>query len=202
MSEQQKKTQTKPRQDRPTTEDVRGQQQPNTAALLRGFEDAQYKYTQEVREIWHTSQQLAATASQNYLQAQQQALTDVQRRALDAYQTYTQSLLEASGKEDAQRQVESNHSNYVQAVQQVQGDAQNLASEAYQNYVQALSGEEGSAALQKRLREAFRSYVRAVQQAWAQVDVKTLEPEVLLTINQSIASVATSAHGTYGQQGS
>lgn len=200
MADTQKKTEQKVRPDKPTKVDDNPQQS-NTENLLRGFEDAQYQYMQEVREIWLSSQQLAATANQNFLQAQQQALTETQKRALDAYQNYTQASQGESGREDAQRQFESNQSNYAQAVQQAQVDAQNRASEAYQNYIQALSGEGGSATPQRRLEEAFRNYVKAVQQAWGQVDTSALGPELLLTISQSIASVAAFAQGTYSQQG-
>jgi hypothetical protein len=43
--------------------------------------------------------------------------------------------------------------------------------------------------------------VKAIQQAWAQLDIGTLEPEILLAISQHISAVASIARSTFGSQG-
>ncbi len=93
---------------------------------------------------------------------------ETRNRVEEAYGNYSRALLEAVGKDEAQRLVQDAAQAYTRSVEEAMRNAQT------------------------RFADAYIKYLRGLQRCWSEAHIENVNSNLVLAIAQSMASVACS----------
>lgn len=116
-----------------------------------------------------------------------------------AYFNYLQVLQPAFASPEYETRGTIAQREYLQELQKAfQAETQQRMMEAWGAYVQAAQAALTSETIRDQAAEAYKTYLAALKQAWAQVDIKTLDPHTLAAITRTMVTATWMAAAAAG----